>query len=398
MATSYLLKFSYGTVVMPLVLTGGAGWTLYSTAPDVAMSAAGEAVGRSASSAFSLGEPRRSGIAGPGMLQMVSPVSGAVASSEVLPTAGSGLGEKMDPARLATRPVPHAGRAMRDGVEVIRLALPEAKPLPQTVAEGAIAPVATAMDQPEVAASATVAANLAPARAAAWEAGVSPGATPQAPGDVSASEGPSLIGLASEGSPLSGQGNPGAMPAVPGGAEVRPDPGLVQSPGKSGSSDIEMALNSAAPRATATAAASSGLTDELAATASPGDRIAPRVPSATRAAASVMAVMKPASSGPTRKQVVGSRVYSVTQDTINFAIPVQINGRQAGLLPLQISDGNKISVKLADFLEMFRDDPAAADLAPLAGTQAAQEYVTLERIRAAGIPLRYDVAQDRLTL
>lgn len=398
MATSYLLKFSYGTVVMPLVLTGGAGWTLYSTSPDIAMSPAGEAVGKSVPSAFSLAEPRSSGIAGPGLLQMVSPVSGAVASREALPTAGSGLAETMDSSRLATGPVPHAGRAMRDGVEVIRLALPEAKPLAQPVAEAAIAPIATVMDEPEVAASATAAANLAPERAAAWEAGVSPAATPQAWVEVPASEGPSLIGLASEGRPLSGHGHPGAMHVEPGGAEVRPAPKLVQSLGQSGSSDIEMALNGALPRATATAVISSGLTAEPAATAAPGERIAPRVPGATRVAASGIAVIKPASSGPTRKQVVGSRVYSVTQDTINFAIPVQINGRQAGLLPLQISDGNKISVKLADFLEMFRDDPAAADLAPLTGTQAAQEYVTLERIRAAGIPLRYDVAQDRLTL
>lgn len=89
--------------------------------------------------------------------------------------------------------------------------------------------------------------------------------------------------------------------------------------------------------------------------------------------------------------------YSQTRQGIAFTVPIQVNRAPAGDISLLIEDGKNISVRLTDILSALKPVMAAERWETLSNSQAAQEYVTLNDLRAAGIDVRF-APDDRLIL
>lgn len=100
---------------------------------------------------------------------------------------------------------------------------------------------------------------------------------------------------------------------------------------------------------------------------------------------------------PDKARSSGTSHYVRTSQGLTFEVSAQVNGTSIGRLPLLIADGENISVRLADLLA------AVAPMMPshvhdrLSTSQAAQDYMTFNDLRAAGISVRFD-SSDRLIL
>lgn len=88
---------------------------------------------------------------------------------------------------------------------------------------------------------------------------------------------------------------------------------------------------------------------------------------------------------------------SVTDRGIEFVTPALVNGALAGSAPLLIADGRNISIRLADVLALLKPLMGKAGYDALRGAKRANDFVTLETLRAAGIAARMD-SQDQLVL
>lgn len=80
-----------------------------------------------------------------------------------------------------------------------------------------------------------------------------------------------------------------------------------------------------------------------------------------------------------------------------FAVAVTVNGRAAGRMPLVIQDGANISVRLGTLLGVVQPMMESAVYRKLADSSAVDEFVTLNDLRAAGIPVRFG-DDDRLVI
>lgn len=89
--------------------------------------------------------------------------------------------------------------------------------------------------------------------------------------------------------------------------------------------------------------------------------------------------------------------YGMTEQGIAFTVPVQLNRSPAGNIALLINDGHNISVRLADILTVLKLAMAQDRFETLSASAAAQEYVTLNDLRAAGIAVTF-ASDDRLML
>jgi hypothetical protein len=76
---------------------------------------------------------------------------------------------------------------------------------------------------------------------------------------------------------------------------------------------------------------------------------------------------------------------------------VRSGGERLGDVQFQVADGT-VSVNIGQVLDLFQGRIDAAKFAALRGSQAAGEFVSLERLRSAGIPIEYNAAYDELTL
>ncbi|RYE70511.1 MAG: hypothetical protein EOP17_00450 [Rhizobiaceae bacterium] len=88
---------------------------------------------------------------------------------------------------------------------------------------------------------------------------------------------------------------------------------------------------------------------------------------------------------------------NVTNRGIEFETQAFVNGTLAGSVPLLIADGRNISVRLGDVLALLRPLMDKGGYDTLRAAKRANEYVTLETLRASGIAARMDV-QDQLQL
>lgn len=393
MANLCLLKLSYGTMIFPLVLTGGAGWTIYSSAPETRETLTVPALGADANFSVHGSQHAKAELAN-GLNTVIAKPTYSFTSKmpDPLDVALAPVSGKVDIAMVG-RSMSRADRAVKDGVEIVRLVLPEASPLgPDGAALGPVegdraVAVSISIDprqSAELIRSAVLREELVTTANASVLAGALDGAVEQATfaddikvgqaefaAPVQSGGGASLAGLAAASSVEEASSRDSALGAAP----------------------IDFDLSRAAVD-------QSGLSREVSARPTGLTPVARTIdPSSSRA-------VKPRSDAQARlatravplKKALGGRIYSVSQDVISFTMPIEINGRASGSLPLQVSDSNMISVKLADLLEVFRTDPGAGGLAALANTAAAQEYVSFDQIRAAGIPIRYDAAHDRIII
>ena len=78
-------------------------------------------------------------------------------------------------------------------------------------------------------------------------------------------------------------------------------------------------------------------------------------------------------------------------------LAVRIGGELVGEIAFQVSDGT-VSVDIGQLLDVFQSRFEPARFAALRGSSAAGQLVSLERVREAGIPLRYDPVYDELVL
>lgn len=81
-----------------------------------------------------------------------------------------------------------------------------------------------------------------------------------------------------------------------------------------------------------------------------------------------------------------------------FYLPTFLGGREVGSVPLRISQDKQVTVHLGSFLSLFRGSMDAQHFEHLRRSASAQEYVTLETMKAAGFNLYYDIMNKRLIL
>jgi hypothetical protein len=108
--------------------------------------------------------------------------------------------------------------------------------------------------------------------------------------------------------------------------------------------------------------------------------------------------------GAVRKQpsiIAGPQIpsrYKVVEGGVETQIGVQLYGTRLGAVPLRVLGSGVPSVRLGDLLGLLRNRLDTTRYDRLATSAAADSYVSLGDLRAAGIPVRYDAARDELNL
>ncbi len=90
------------------------------------------------------------------------------------------------------------------------------------------------------------------------------------------------------------------------------------------------------------------------------------------------------------------RQYQRTPRGLTFAVTARLNGADVGAVSLLIRDGANISVRLADLLGALRPAIEPALYERLSTSQAADDYMTFNELRAAGISVRFDDGDELL--
>ena len=90
--------------------------------------------------------------------------------------------------------------------------------------------------------------------------------------------------------------------------------------------------------------------------------------------------------------------YQMVGGAIEFQLPVQVNGEQLGKVTLHVMSDQKISLQLKELVSLFAPHLDPQLLQALSKTETAEEFVTFDRLRAAGIDIRYDAARDQIRL
>ncbi len=90
-------------------------------------------------------------------------------------------------------------------------------------------------------------------------------------------------------------------------------------------------------------------------------------------------------------------VAQLTRDELSTRLAVRQSGEVIGALQFQVSDG-RIVVNVGQVLDLFEGRMDSDRFASLRGSRAAEQFVSLERLRDAGVPLSYSAAYDELVL
>jgi hypothetical protein len=86
-----------------------------------------------------------------------------------------------------------------------------------------------------------------------------------------------------------------------------------------------------------------------------------------------------------------------TVPTVSLKVSATVNGGAVGRVALLIDDAENIQVRLSDLLAILEPELEPGLYAQLSDSQAAQSYMTLNDLRAAGIKVRFD-ENDRLVI
>lgn len=183
-----------------------------------------------------------------------------------------------------------------------------------------------------------------------------------------------------------------AVPAVPGAAAAPVDPTpakLVTEPASQ--APVPLSATASASTRLVTPAATPALTAPAAAPKALAPTASPK-PVASLAKATARGKVKPLA-GPQ----IPSR-YKLVEGGVETRIGVQMYGERLGAVPLRVLGNGVPSLQLGDLLALVRSRLAPEQFERLSGSAAADEYVSLETLRKAGIPVRYDAARDELKL
>ncbi|MGN6497050.1 MAG: hypothetical protein ACTHK5_06880 [Tsuneonella sp.] len=84
-------------------------------------------------------------------------------------------------------------------------------------------------------------------------------------------------------------------------------------------------------------------------------------------------------------------------DSSPVRMAVRMDGKVLGKVAFQVADG-EVSVRVGQVLDLFESGFDAERFAALRSSAAADQFVSLERIQRAGVPLHYDPVYDELVL
>lgn len=96
----------------------------------------------------------------------------------------------------------------------------------------------------------------------------------------------------------------------------------------------------------------------------------------------------------------GARAAYIAQldvDSDRGRMALRVDGEVLGKVDFQVADG-RVSVRIGQVLDLFRRRFDQTEFARLRASQAADQFVSLERVRAAGVPLAYDAVYDELVI
>lgn len=92
------------------------------------------------------------------------------------------------------------------------------------------------------------------------------------------------------------------------------------------------------------------------------------------------------------------RELALLQEDAPSEVAVRLGDRTLGKVAVRVSQINTIDVQLSGLLDMMADRFAPEEFARLRGSVAADSYVPLDQLRAAGLGLRYDPVYDELVV
>ncbi len=113
---------------------------------------------------------------------------------------------------------------------------------------------------------------------------------------------------------------------------------------------------------------------------------------------------KPAVSGTRRSSsnlAAGQRApgkYRMVGSAIEFQLPVQVDGEAIGQLTMHVVPNQPVALHLKELVSLFADQLEPQVLQALNASSAIDRYITFERLREAGIDIRYDAARDQIRL
>ena len=90
--------------------------------------------------------------------------------------------------------------------------------------------------------------------------------------------------------------------------------------------------------------------------------------------------------------------YRMAGNAIEFQLPVEVNGEQLGNVTLHVLPDQQIALQLHELVTLFAPQLDRQLLEALSGTQTAEQYVSFDKLRKAGIDIRYDGARDQIRL
>lgn len=124
-------------------------------------------------------------------------------------------------------------------------------------------------------------------------------------------------------------------------------------------------------------------------------------PSSGALAAAALSPSAPSNSPAYVSQISDNvRAAYITQVDVSGSdqrLAVRSGGRVLGAVQFQVNDG-MVSVNIGQVLDLFEGRIDSARFAELRESQAALEFVSLDQLRSAGVPLDYNAAYDELTL
>jgi len=90
--------------------------------------------------------------------------------------------------------------------------------------------------------------------------------------------------------------------------------------------------------------------------------------------------------------------YKLTGSAIEVTMPVTLEGQLLGRVSVHVAPNDELSLHLKDLVDLFKDRLDPAKLAAFQASSNIGEFVTFERLRSAGIGVRYDAARDGITI
>ena len=94
----------------------------------------------------------------------------------------------------------------------------------------------------------------------------------------------------------------------------------------------------------------------------------------------------------------GKGKYQFVGSDIEFQLPVVANGSPVGDLTLHVAPNQQVSLRLRELLSLFHDQIDPQQLTELVASPSINSFVTFDKLRDAGIDIRYDAGMDRISL